>query len=53
MMELLNGVPVEEIAASGFDFLEACGIKDQFSDQRVTGIGSIMGAARDWCRAQL
>ncbi len=52
MMELFNGVPTAEIAEAEFDFLEACGIKEHFSDTRATGIGSVVSSIFSFCRQQ-
>ena len=51
MMELFNGLPPEEIAESSFDFLETCGIKQHFSDARVSGIQGIADAVTEYCKS--
>ena len=49
MMELFNGLPPEEIAASNIDFLSDCGISKHFSGDRIRGIGSITDSVYKYC----
>ena len=49
MMELFNGLPPEEILGRRIDFLSECGIKEHFSDLRVSGISGIADAIYSYC----
>lgn len=49
MMQLLNGCPAAEIAASDFDLLSTCGISGHFNSTRTVGIREIQQAIRDVC----
>ena len=49
MMELYNGCPLNEIAASQIDFLRDCGVEEHFSSERAVGIRGINQWIRCFC----
>lgn len=46
LQDLLNGLPLVEVAAVEFDALSAAGLQSEFSDQRQKGIGEVVRTLR-------